>query len=635
MISLAIPDTVPMIHEGCTQDTHRCLSGSSMPEGSIFIVGGNARITSSLASELRKRDLGDVTLIESAEESFKHLNDRQSRAIICDIAPSADGDIDGFQFCRLVKSAEYVQFNHIPVILYSTGRKDIQLEQLSKDVEAALFVHLPEQQDSLVEALQKLVENSTGTTTTDLLGRILVVEDDEDMLLTLRTALLTEKYDVIEARDGEEAIRQVGLHEPRVVLLDYRIPKQDGLSVLRWIKANKPATVVVMMTAYGSEVLAVDLMKAGADDYLRKPFEIDDMIAVAATAMRKHGVRLLDVQFRESLSEIETLRSQVKTRYAFENIVGRSRAMMEVFELVRKVAPTEANVLVTGESGTGKELVARAIHANSRRAGRAFVPVDCASLSESLLESEIFGHEKGAFTGAHRTRPGLLEFATGGTFFMDEVGKMPLSIQSKFLRVLQEKSLRRVGGNEQLPVDVRVVAATNLDIAEAVKDGRFREDLYYRLNVVRIHLPPLRDRREDIPLLAAHFLKQFARETPRPVEGISAEAVSLLEAHDWPGNVRELENVVERAVFLTETPTISKDSLPAHIRSRAVEKVPDVDTSASFKDAKGRWVDMFEKKYLIDLLRRHKGNITLAAQEAGINRKTIHRLIAKHGLDKP
>jgi two-component system response regulator AtoC len=279
--------------------------------------------------------------------------------------------------------------------------------------------------------------------------------------------------------------------------------------------------------------------------------------------------------------------------------------------------------------------VARAIHANSRRAGRAFVPVDCASLSESLLESEIFGHEKGAFTGAHRTRPGLLEFATGGTFFMDEVGKMPRSIQSKFLRVLQEKSLRRVGGNEQLPVDARVVAATNLDIAEAVKGGQFREDLYYRLNVVRIHLPPLRERREDIPLLAAHFLKQFSTETPRPVEGISAGAMSLLEAYDWPGNVRELENVVERAVFLTDTPTISRDSLPAHISSQTAGEVPTTDTSASFKEAKSQWIDLFEKKYLRDLLRRHNGNITLAAQEAGINRKTIHRLIAKHRLNKP
>jgi DNA-binding NtrC family response regulator len=606
-----------------------------MPEGSIFVVGSNAEITSSLASELREKDLGDVTIMESAEEAFKHLDMRQVRAIICDVEPPAEGDIDGFQFCLLVKSSENAQFNQIPVVLYSTGRKDIQFEQLAKDVAAALFLHLPEQQESLVKALQKLMEDSSAPATSEMLGRILIVEDEEDMLLALRTALLTEKYDVIDARDGEEAIRKVELHEPRVVLLDYRIPKKDGLSVLRWIKANRPATVVVMMTAYGSEVLAVDLMKAGADDYLRKPFDIDDMIAVTATAMRKHGIRLVDMQFRETLSEIESLRSQVKTRYAFENIVGRSSAMMEVYELVRKVAPTEANVLITGESGTGKELVARAIHANSRRAERAFVPVDCASLSESLLESEIFGHEKGAFTGAHRTRPGLLEFATGGTFFMDEVGKMPLSIQSKFLRVLQEKSLRRVGGNEQLPVDVRVVAATNLDIGKAVKEDRFREDLYYRLNVVRIHLPPLRGRREDIPLLAAHFLKQFSQETPRPVEGISAEAMSLLESYNWPGNVRELENVIERAVFLSETPTISRESFPAHIRSRVVRQIPETDTTASFKDAKSHWVDAFERKYLADLLRRHNGNITLAAREAGINRKTIHRLIAKHGLTKP
>ena len=606
-----------------------------MPEGSIFVVGGNAEITSSLASELRKRDLGDVAIIGSTEEAFKHLNTRQCRAIICDVTSPSEGDIDGFQFCLLAKSAEHIHFNQIPVVLYSTGHKDIQFEQLAKDVGAALFVHLPEQQDSLVEALQRMLESSTASLAPETLGRVLIVDDEEDMLLALRTALLTEKYDVIEARDGEEAIRKVEVSEPRVVLLDYRIPKKDGLSVLRWIKANRPATVVVMMTAYGSEVLAVDLMKAGADDYLRKPFEIESMITATATAMRKHGIRLVDVQFRETLSEIESLRSQVKTKYAFENIVGRSPAMLEVYELVRKVAPTEANVLITGESGTGKELVARAIHANSRRAERAFVPVDCASLSESLLESEIFGHEKGAFTGAHRTRPGLLEFAMGGTFFMDEVGKTPLSIQSKFLRVLQEKSVRRVGGNEQLPVDVRVVAATNLDIAEAVKKGQFREDLYYRLNVVRIHIPTLRERREDIPLLAAHFLKQFSKETPRSVERISQEAMALLESYDWPGNVRELENVVERAVFLTDTPTINSESLPGHIRSQTAETTLSTDTAATFKEAKNLWIDRFEKKYLTELLRRHNGNITLAAHEAGINRKTIHRLITKHGLGKP
>jgi DNA-binding NtrC family response regulator len=617
-----------------------------MSEGGILVVGRQRDLTSQLAAELRESELGEIKTFESAEAAFKQLETDSPKAIICDIEGATATDIDGFQFCRLLKSAEHPEFNHIPVVLYSTGRIDLQFEQLAKDVGAALFLNLPEQQGSLVSALGEIftpagaVRRAGGTAQapaearrgTESLSKVLVVEDDRDTLLNVRTALESEGYRVFEAGDGEEAIEKVGSLEPRVVLLDYRIPKKDGMTVLGWIKRNKPATAVVVMTAYGSEVLAVDLMKAGADDYVRKPFEIADILSATARAMRKYGIRLVNIQFQESLSEIEKLRTQVQARYGLENIIGSSKPMGDVFELVGKVAPTEANILITGESGTGKELIARALHAKSHRAKGAFVPVDCASLSETLLESELFGHEKGAFTGAHRTRPGLLEHATGGTFFMDEVGKMPFSTQSKFLRVLQEKSVRRLGGNEQIPVDVRVVAATNLDIDEAVKSGQFREDLYYRLNVVRIHLPSLREHREDIPLLVQHFLRKFADVSPRPVEGISPEAMILLEAYNWPGNVRELENTIERAISLTDTPVIGKEVLPLQIRSQEFTEIPSPSDAASFKEAKDRWIEVFEKKYLSDLLKRHNYNISAAAREAGINRKTIHRLIEKHGL---
>lgn len=606
-----------------------------MSQGDILIVGHQEDLTSRLVSELRRANLGVIKVVESATAAFKQLEADSPKAVVCDVEPASGTDLDGFQFCRLVKSREQPALSYIPVVLYSAGRKDVQLEQLAKDVGAALFLNLPQQQDSLVGALGEITAAQAPASPSpgESPGRVLVVEDDEDTLTTMRAELASQGYEVLEARDGDEAIEKVSSSEPRVVLLDYRIPKKDGMTVLHWIKRSKPATAVVIMTAYGSEVLAVDLMKAGADDYLRKPFEMKDLLGATATAMRKYGVRLVDMQFRETLSEIEKLRTQVRASYGLENVIGSSAVMQKLFELVHKVAPTEANILITGESGTGKELIARAIHANSRRSKGAFVPVDCASLSESLLESELFGHEKGAFTGAHRTRPGLLEFATGGTFFMDEIGKMPLSIQSKFLRVLQEKSLRRLGGNEQIPVDVRVLAATNLDIDEAVKSRVFREDLYYRLNVVRLRIPPLRERREDIPLLVNHFLRKFADASPRPIEGISPDALTLLEAYNWPGNVRELENTIERAVSLTDTPVISTEALPLNIRQ--LTGIPDPDLTASFKKAKHRWIELFEKKYLSELLQRHNYNVSAVAREAGIDRKTVHRLIVRHRLQRP
>lgn len=316
----------------------------------------------------------------------------------------------------------------------------------------------------------------------------------------------------------------------------------------------------------------------------------------------------------------------------FDSIVGRSIPMRKVFEMIEKVAKTEANILILGESGTGKELVARSIHSHSNRRDKPFVPVDCGALPESLLESELFGYEKGAFTGALTQRPGIFEFANYGTLFFDEVSNFSLSLQAKLLRVLQERQFRRVGGRKLIGADIRIISASNQDLKKAVEEGKFREDLYYRLNVISIILPPLKERKGDIPLLAKYYLKKYSRLNHRTIKGISKDAMRFLEEYSWPGNVRELQNVIERAVSLTENEIIQPEDLPTSIRkNRTFSPIPG---HFSFKETKRRWVDEFEKEYLKDLLKRTDGNITRAAKEAGLNRKTIYRLLKKHNFRK-
>ncbi len=453
--------------------------------------------------------------------------------------------------------------------------------------------------------------------------RILVVDDEEDMLENCSRILDRLGYEALLESDGGKGVVRFEQEHPVVTLTDLRMPGMDGLEVLRTIRRIDPEALVILFTAFATVETAVEAVKEGAFDYIPKPFSADQLQLVIERALTQ----------RRLLEENRRLREQLTETYRFENIVGRSRPMAQVFDLIKKVAASEANILVVGESGTGKELIARCIHANSHRAARAFVPVDCASLPEHLLESELFGHERGAFTGAIATRRGLFEEANGGTSFLDEVGDIPLPLQAKLLRVLQERQVRRVGANRFIEVDVRVICATHQNLADMVQKEKFREDLYYRLNVISLPLPPLRDRSGDIPLLAYHFLRKYAVQSGKEVKGISPETLELLEAYPWAGNVRELQNVIERAVVLAEGEMVTPAELPANLR--LPQKVPTamVADHLSLKKAKQQWVEVFEREYLIALLKKHQGNISQAAKTAGVDRKTIHRLLKRYRIE--
>jgi DNA-binding NtrC family response regulator len=429
---------------------------------------------------------------------------------------------------------------------------------------------------------------------------------------------------------GHEALALLESQRPEVLLTDLKMPGMEGLELMRRAHQLDPDLPVIVITAFASIESAVGAVKEGAFDYLPKPFTANQLRVAVDRALRQRELRL----------ENRNLRQQLQETLGLESIIGRSPAMVHIFELIKKAARSEANILVLGESGTGKELVARAIHANSERASQPFVPVDCASLPEHLLESELFGHEKGAFTGAVKTKSGLIEMADRGTLFLDEIGELPLALQGKFLRALQERKIRRVGGTGLLDVDMRVVSATNRDLREEVAKGRFREELYYRINVIAIELPPLRERAGDVPLLAQAFLKKYARGQPLTLD---EAALAALEAYAWPGNVRELQNVIERACVLTDGTAVRPRDLPDYVfrRQRAPDArpAPAADclgpqsrTDLPLKQAKEQWMETLEGSYLRELLERHRGNISAAAKAAGIDRKTFHRLINKYHL---
>ncbi len=448
------------------------------------------------------------------------------------------------------------------------------------------------------------------------MAKILVVDDQRNMRTTLAMMLRAAGYEVDEASDGNEGADKGGRGAYDVVITDLRMGASDGLTVLRAVKESHGSTEVIVMTAYGTIESAVEAMRLGAYDYIQKPFTEQELLVKVERA----------ISSRRLTNEIELLTNEFKDRYKFENIVGRSAPVREVLGRIIKVAPTDATVLITGESGTGKELVAKAIHANSRRADRPFVPVNCAAISETLLESELFGHARGSFTGAVSARKGLFEEADGGTFFFDEIAETPLTFQAKLLRAIQENEIRRVGENKPIRVDVRIIAATNQELLSAVAEKRFRQDLYYRLNVARFMLPPLRDRREDIPILFAFFLQKFNRKmrtTARAGDGV----VEALTAYDFPGNIRELENLVEQAVALSGGGEIGVDDI---LPAQSQPKRPQMGGRSL-----AEIVDVAERQAIETSLKDCDGSREKAAEVLGISPTTLWRKMTRLQISYP
>lgn len=453
-------------------------------------------------------------------------------------------------------------------------------------------------------------------------AKVAVLDDEPDMLENCRRILQRwghQPYCFSDPAKAEEVIQN---EKPDVFITDIRMPGRSGLEVLADVKGLAPEMPIVVFTAYASVESAIEAIKGGAFDYIVKPFTLDGFKIVLDRALERRALQRENTQ----------LRRQVTDTFSFANIIGTSPPMKKLAELIEKVSRTEANVLIQGESGTGKEMIARCVHVNSGNAARPFVPVDCAAIPETLLESELFGYQKGAFTGAVGNKPGLFETANGGTLFFDEIGEMPLSIQSKMLRVLQERTFRRLGDNQLRHSNVRVVAATNRDLDAERKAGRFREDLFFRLSVITIRVPPLRERPGDILLLAEHFAREFARRSKVKFARLSKSAVEYLENYTWPGNVRELQNVMERAITLSAGDVITPEELPDHVRNREVISVDRLARELDFKGAKDECIARFERQYLLSLLESCRFNISRVARRSALNRRTIYRLMEKHGI---
>ncbi len=452
-------------------------------------------------------------------------------------------------------------------------------------------------------------------------GKILIVDDEQGFCELLENLLQKEGFHTVSTTNPLKAQQLLERDDFDLVFLDLKMPEMDGLELLRHIKAFDENIIVIIITAYGTIETAVEAMRQGAYDFITKPFQKNDLMRLVHKAWDK----------RKLLLEMRQLREEIQERYGFENIIGKSKPMQDLFDLIRKAAGSPCTVLIQGESGTGKELVAKAIHYNSPRRHKKFVCVNAATLQETLLESQLFGHVKGAFTGAYRDQKGLFEVAHGGTLFLDEVAEMSPKIQAKLLRAIQEQEITPVGSNVPRHVDVRIIAATNKDLREAIKEGSFREDLYYRLSVVTIHIPPLRERPEDIPLLAMHFLKRYAKEAGKEIEGFTPKAMELLCSYSWPGNVRELENVIQSAVFLETGPRITTKSLNYDGRlasfslQRREPSLWEKDELIPYAEAKRK----FEREYLLRALEKCGGNISLTARMTGIIRPNLYKKLKK------
>jgi two-component system NtrC family response regulator len=441
-------------------------------------------------------------------------------------------------------------------------------------------------------------------------GRIVVIDDEVNAASALETLLRDDGYDVAKANDARSGLQILEKSEADIVLTDLRMPGMDGLELLARIKELRPETMVILMTAYGTVKTAVKAMKLGAEDYLGKPIDVEELEVVLQKTLERKRLR----------EEAHNLRDRLEHKYRFDALVGESPEMLAAFKTIRQVAPSPSSVLLLGESGTGKELFAQALHQNSPRKNKPFVKVACAALPETLLESELFGHEKGAFTGALYTRAGRFEAADGGTLFLDEIGDISLTVQVKLLRFLEEREFERVGGNKTYRVDVRIVAATHRDLKKKLEDGSFREDLYYRLNVIEIHIPPLRDRGADIPLLAHHFITKYARLNSKEVKGLSDDAVALFLGHPWPGNVRELENAIERAVVLTGEPVLTPSHFPT-LRPRGAAE--GAAATAGGVSIPGSTLEAIEREAILRTLEAVDGSTSRAAALLDISPRKI------------
>lgn len=457
--------------------------------------------------------------------------------------------------------------------------------------------------------------------------RILVIDDEEIVCESLKRILDEEGYEVEIALNGFEAFDKMAVSPFDIIITDLKMPGLDGMEVLRRIRSGYPNTIVIMITGFSTVETAVEAMKLGAFDYIPKPFTPDEVSVVVKKAVEQKNLLLENIYLRQELQE----------KYGFHNIVGKSKKMQDIYRIIAKVAPTDSTVLIYGQSGTGKELIARAIHFNSHRRDRQFVPVDCAVLSENLLESELFGHIRGSFTGAVSTKLGLFEIADGGTVFLDEIGNISLSIQAKLLRVLQEREFTPVGGTKSKKVDIRLIAATNKNLEKMIKEGTFREDLYYRINIVPIYLPPLKEREEDIPLLAIHFLRKYSDQMGKKIKGFSTEAMEKLMRYPWPGNVRELENVIERTVVMMEEDMVRPEHIILPDQQRQDElhiRIPM--TSEELKEIKKQLrekaVEEVEKAFIINALERNQWNVTKASEEVGMLRPNFQALMKKYNI---
>ncbi len=448
------------------------------------------------------------------------------------------------------------------------------------------------------------------------MASILIVDDEPNIIKTVTHILQDEGHDIFSAKNAEEALAYIKKNEPDLVMLDVWLPDSDGIELLGKIKKDKPSVAAIMISGHGSIDIAVRSTHMGAFDFLEKPPSLDRLVTSVNNALEQARLRRENIQLK-------------KKSFIDDDMIGESSQMEDIRNTIRKAARTSARVLITGESGTGKELVAKAIFQLSARADKAFVKVNCAAIPDELIESELFGHEKGSFTGALNRRIGKFEFADGGTLFLDEVCDMSLSAQAKVLRVLQENQLERVGGNDTITVDVRVIAATNVDIPQAIEEGRFREDLYYRLNVIPVHVPRLVDRPDDIEILVDYFLDMFTREHGTGDKFINDEGLALIKKYAWPGNVRELRNIIERVTIMVPADEITADDLKKYLKTGNSLRQSDFVPSSSLKDAR----DAFEREYILSALKKNNGNVSMTARELDIERTNLHRKIRQYGIE--